>query len=153
MSAVKMWWPERLISSAIVPVSLQATQADVARAYNRSITHPAHLLSEKQCLLRACSYFTSVQSRVKLRTPRFLIPRGRKRLAGGSRPPSTGERRGDQILSPSLQTALRPSLRPGVLFPLRCKKRFLRQASLRKGKTCPDSSFFFFFFLFACERS
>lgn len=86
--------PERLISSAIVPVSLQATQADVARAYNRSITHPAHLL-------RACSFFfTSVQSRVKLRTPRFLIPRGRKRLAGGSRPPSTGERRGDQILSP-----------------------------------------------------
>lgn len=92
--------PERLISSAIVPVSLQATQADVTRAYNRSITHLAHLLSRKQRLLRACSYFTRVQSRVKLRTPRFFIPRGSKTLAGGSRPPKTGERRGDQILSP-----------------------------------------------------
>lgn len=56
--------------------------------------------------------------------------------------------RGDRILSPRLQTALRPSLGPGVLFPLRCKKRFLRQASLRERKTCPGASFLLFFLSF-----
>lgn len=85
------------VSSAIVPVSLRAAQVDVTRAYNRSTTpaphapHSAHLLSKELQLLCACSLFhqrsvTGQAQNTELRA-----------LAGGSRPPSTGERRGEEI--------------------------------------------------------
>lgn len=59
-------------------------------------------------------------------------------LAGGGLSPTTVEEKRDQVFSTCNFKQLRPSLRTGVLFLLRCKERPLRQLLWQKRKTCPD---------------